>query len=668
MKRALAFSLLFAAPAVSLVPVKAQTPAPSAPGFQFLDDAVEESDASGGFDISAKVTKFGSELALNQTEKGDGYVLRLSNGKADLLETVKGKTTTLATAPIPKVTLPATLVAQRRGPRWRFTLGGQTMLEAEDATFLIGKVGTRGGITEARLQPVESINFDDDFMRVASDVAMRDALQNPRNGVKIRDAALTETIWTGLTGSWKTTGLTENAEALVAQSANPFAFRPMAKGENLSVAGHPFWSDYEESVSVQPQGAREIALLCDVQDAKNYLGLFWSDSGAPELRAVIDGKTRVLARAAGMDGYEKDEWTRLKIVSASGTLRAFIDDAEVARAHTGLFGRGQIGLWAKMDTEGDDQKAVGAVFDDVSVRSLNDFFDPFQAPVAGRWTTIAGNFAFGNGAAKPVGNAGAVAVMGEGDWAGYTTSAQLSIPPAGAAGLILNHKSGDGAYILRVGGSKATVARGMVQLVQNIKGKAQVLAQSPVGTRFDGSNSVWTLSDERGYLSVKCDDQLVVDAFNADRKSGRAGIWAQNGALARSFSVEWPQVRPTWAKVPAIYEVEMQAETMGGWSTSKGFWVADTQGGAATLEHKGRFWGDETLRFPLPDLTGGKTATVSLGKVSVSLDSSGAKVSGGTQPVTGKADLKTGAKVEIAQRGHFIIVRADDAVIVAARV
>src|SRR4051812_43045840 len=104
MKRALAVSLLFAAPSVVALPVLAQAPAPAPSGFQFLDDEVTDTD----FDVSAKVVKYGSELALNQEEKGDGYVLRLSNGKADLLETVKGKTTVLATAPLPKVALPAT--------------------------------------------------------------------------------------------------------------------------------------------------------------------------------------------------------------------------------------------------------------------------------------------------------------------------------------------------------------------------------------------------------------------------------------------------------------------------------------------------------------------------------------------------------------------------------
>ena len=659
MKRVFLLPFLVAAS----IPALAQ-PQPAPASWQFLDDEVEDP----GFDVSARLRALPGELALDQTSSGDGYALRLTSGKITLMETVKGKTATLASTPMVPVTFPATLVAQRRGPRWRFILGGRTVLEAEDATFSKGKIGSRGQVDQVRLQPVEAIEFDDDFMRVASDVAMKEALQNPRNGVKIRDAAISETIWTGLSGSWKTTGLTENAEAQVAQSANPFAFRPMAKGENLSLAGRPFWSDYSASVSVQPQGAREIALLCDVQDARNYLGLFWSQDKAPELRAVVDGKAQVLARAANARGFEQNEWTRLRLVAASGTLRAFIDDTEVARANTGLFARGQIGLFARLDTLGDDQKGVGAVFDDVSVRSVDDFFDPFHAPVAGRWTTVAGGWNFGNGTAKPVGTSGAFAVMGEGDWKNYLTRANLLVPQNGSAGLVLDHKAGEGAYLLRVGGSKASASRGQVQIVQVKNGKTTVLASTSTGTRYDGSNRNWSFGNERGYLSARCDGELVLDAFNTERPSGRAGLWAQNGALARDFSVEWPQVRPTWAKVPALYEVEQQAETMGGWSTPKGFWVADVQNGATTLEHKGKFWGDETVRFALPDLSGGKTAKISLGKIEVSLDQSGAKVQKGDKAASGKSDWKAGAPVEIAQRGGFVIVRSGETVVVAARV
>ncbi len=642
-----------------------QAPAkPSPTSWQFLDDEVEDP----GFDVSAQVRALPGELALDQTPSGDGYSLRLTGGKIALSETIKGKTAMVASAPLAKVALPALLVAQRRGPRWRFILGGHTVLEAEDATFTRGKIGSRGALEAVRLQPVEEISFDDDFMRVASDVAMKEALQNPRNGVKIRDAAISETIWTGLTGSWKTTGLTENAEAQVAQSANPFAFRPMAPGDNLSIAGRPFWSDYAASVSVQPQGAREIGLLCDVQDAKNYLGLFWSDAKAPELRAVVNGRAQVLARATDRGGFEQNEWTRLKLVAASGTLRAFIDDTEVARITTGLFARGQIGLFTQLKTAGDDQKGVGAVFDDVSVRSVDDFFDPFHAPVAGRWTTVAGSWNFGNGAAKPVGTLGAFAVMGENEWKNYQTRAVLSVPRDGSAGLVLDHKAGQGAYLLRVGGSKAVTSRGQIQIVQVKGGKTSVLAFKPIGARFDGGAHDWSFGDERGYLSARCDGELVLDAFSTSRSDGRAGLWAQNGAMARDFSVEWPRARPTWAKVPALYEVEQQAETMGGWSTPKGFWIASAQNGATTLEHKGRFWGDETVRFALPDLVSGKSAKISLGKVEVSLDEKGASVKSGAKTASGKADWKAGAPVEIAQRGSYVVVRSGEEVVVAARV
>jgi len=657
---------VFLLPFLLAAPVLAQAQPKAAPlAWQFLDDAVEDPD----FDVSAKISALPAEVALDQTATGDGYALRLSNGKIALSETVKGKTATLATAPLAgKTAMPLDLVAQRRGPRWRFLVGGRTALEAEDATFAKGKIGSREGASEVRLQPVEAIEFDDDFMRVASDVAMKEALTNPRNGVKIRDAALTESIWTGLSGSWKTTGLTENAEAQVAQSANPFAFRPMNVGENLSVAGRPFWSDYEASVSVQPQGAREIGLLCDVQDAKNYLGLFWKDGSAPELRAVVNGHSRVLASAQNMGGFEQNEWTRLKVVAASGTLRAFVDDAEVARTSTALFPRGQVGVWANLPVAGDDQKGVGAVFDDVSVRSQSDFYDPFRAPVAGRWTDVAGHWSFGGGVAKPVGTKGAFAVMGETGWKDYLTSARLMIPANGAAGLVAHHESGQGAYLLRVGGSKSPVARGQVQLVLTEKGRTQVLASAKTGARFDGSNKTWTLSDERGYLCARCDGETEVDAFDTRRGAGRAGLWAQNGGEAREFSVEFPRPRPTWAKVPALYEVEQQAETMGSWSTPKGFWIASAQNGATTLEHKGRFWGDETLRFQLPDLSGGKTAYISLGKTEVSLDANGAKIVSNGKTQGGKTNWKIGAPVEIAGRGGFVIVRSGEEVVVVSRV
>ena len=627
--------------------------------FVWLDDEAEPA----GYDVTATLTAPG-EIALARQSNGDDYLLHITPGALQLDVTRGGKTQMLARAATAGLKWPYALVAQRRGPRWDIIAGGRTVLKAENDAFSDGQIGVFGGVKDAKVQPVEPVVFDDDFMRVASDVALKDALSNPRNGVTIASAAITESIWTTLTGQWKTTGLAENAAAQVAQSANPFAFRPLQKGANLAVAGRAFWNDLEFAVSAQPQGAREIGLLLDVQDAKNYLSFTWSDQGDPTLRAVVDGVPRVLGAARGYGGFEKDQWYRLKFAAAGGTLRAWIDDVEVARAQSGLFGRGQIGLWAKLDAAGDDKAGVGAIFDDAQVRSTRDFHDDFSSAVPGRWTPIAGKWTW-NGAAQPVGVAGAYAVSGEGDWTNYSVSGKLDVPAAGAAGLLSHHIAGQGAYLLRVGGSKSSVAPGQIQLAKIGGGKTQILAETKIGTRYDSSNLSWELNDEDGYLSARVDGKLVLDTFDTSLGGGRAGVYAQGGRVG-DFAVHFAQPKTTWAKVPELYEVEQQAATMGSWSTPQGFWVA-TNGDAKTgliWEHKGEFWGNSEVRFALPDLKDGKSAQVTLGGVTVQFTADAVTLGS----AKGALKAPAGAPVEVARRGNWVIVRAAGRVVLANRV
>lgn len=631
--------------------------------WKYLDDEAEPT----GYDVTAKVTALPAQIALSHQENGDGYVLAVEPKRLLLNLTKNGKTTPLAAVARTNGPLPLNLVAQRRGPRWLVTLNGHTALAAENDLFEDGQIGTQGGVQDARVQPVESIAFDDDFMRVASDVAMRDAIKNPRQGVKISDAAITETIWTGIQGRWSTTGLTENAEAQVAQSANPFAFRALQVGNNMAVAGRPFWSDYSVAVSASPQGATEIGVLADVQDVKNYLGLFWTATGAPQLRAVIDGKPKVLAAAPGLGGFEDKQWYRLRLSVAGGTLRGFIDDHEVMRAQTGLWARGQVGLWAKLAKAGDDKTGEGVAFDDVQVRSVNDFYDNFNSIVPGRWTPVVGNWTW-RGAATPADKRGSYAVMGEGDWSNYNVVGDLSIPATGATGLLLNHHAGQGAYMLRIGGIHSPVAAGKAQIVRLASGKTQVLSEANLPANAKPTQH-WEFSNERGYLCAKLNDERVVDAFDSTLATGRAGIYAQNGGKINSFAIEFPSQRPTWAKVPELYEVEQQAQTMGGWSTPQGFWISHGTGADAVWEHKGRFWGDDELRFPLPDLSSGKTAQLSFGGESKLVFSNGKiELVGASKPASiDIKDLKPGTPIDIQRRGSFLILRSGEKTLLATR-
>jgi hypothetical protein len=650
--------------------------------WNYLDDEAE----SGGYDVTAQITGAPAELLLSKAENGDAYDLKFTSKALQLWKTKSKKPQLLAQTPLSGLKFPTNLVAQRRGARWRFLLNGLSSLEAEDDSFTKGQIGTRGGVKDARVQPIEPIQFDDDFMRVASEVAMKDALQNPRAGVKITEAQFQESIWNVVSGRFATTGLTENAEAQVAQSANPFAFRPLNVGENLALAGRNFWSDYSAAVSVEPQGATEVGLLVYAQDAKNYLGLFWNEKG-PQLRAVVRGVPKVLDSAPGFGPIEQNQWVRMRLEIAGGQLRGFIDDAEVVRSRSPLFGRGQVGVTAQLPVAGDDKKGVGAVFDDADVRSITDFYDDFHKVVPGRWTTIAGNWDL-TGAARAVSPGSAYAVMGESSWTGYRALGDLKIPADGAAGLLLHHTAGKGAYLLRVSGSKARgAAMGKAQIVLIQGNKTQVLGEKAIGKRFDGSGLRWSFGDENGYLSAKVGDELIVDAYDNSLKQGRAGIYGQNGATeARitDFSIEFPKVVSKWAKVPELYEVEQQAQTMGGWSTPQGFWVArpatDKATDKTTLQnaiwHKGEFFGEEDLKFALPDLSGGKALQLLFsGKANSRLtlnlslkDGLVADLSDGKKNWSGTAKIEKGAPLEISRRGTFFIVKSGESLILAARV
>jgi hypothetical protein len=62
------------------------------------------------------------------------------------------------------------------------------------------------------------------------------------------------------------------------------------------------------------------------------------------MRAVVNGASRVLA-SAQTDGYDEKNWYRLKFSVRGGLLRAFIDEQEILRARSDLFGRGEVGLY-----------------------------------------------------------------------------------------------------------------------------------------------------------------------------------------------------------------------------------------------------------------------------------------------------------------------------------
>jgi len=704
---------------LSLLPAHAQGT------FTYLDDEAE----IGGYDVTAAIQKLPDELMLAQQENNDGYLLRVTTQGVELARYTGGKRQTLATART--AVTPGQLVVQRRGARWNVITGNRIVLQAEDETWQEGKIGFRGGLKNVRVQPIEEITFDDDFMRIAEEVAMEKARINPKQGVKVSDVKTEEKLWTPLSGAWSTTGLSENEAAQVAQSANPFAFKSGMAGTNMAVAGRTFWSDYEAGVSVKPQGAKAIGVAVYVQDAKNYLLFHWQENGPLQLRAVTSAangapQVRVLDEATlePSSGYEQKQWYRLRVSIAAGVLRAYVDDIEVLRARTGYFGRGQIAVY----TENPDADGY-ATFDDVSVRSVQDVHDDFSATVPGRWQTTAGAWTL-HGGASPAGTQSAFAVTGETDWQNYTAAADINLPADASAGLVLHHQKGKGTYALRVTGSKSKLPyAGTAQIFRIWNGKTSVLAEKITEASYDNRTTRWSFSGDNGYLraSIETDSsrELVLDAFDETISDGRAGLYGRRGAQGTpklsAFSVEFPRAHVTWAKVPDLYELERQAETMGGWSTPEGLWApsnpldsvkpgtgpsttappgqstpatttpmpgtspmpgGDTMPGNKVLWHKGAFWGDDSIRFKLPKIEAGQTLTLVLGDArrtgsqAVTLQTAGSmvkaslagadlsgpqlKVAAANTTHRGQVKIEGALDaqvVEVMRRGSFLIVR-----------
>jgi hypothetical protein len=668
----------------------AQNGAATKSTFTDLDDDAEP----GGFNVSAQLTALPVEWSLARQKNGDGYYVNFTPNAISLSVQRQNKKVLLTRSAgefAASKAAPAVIVLQRRANRWNIIWQNRVILRAEDDAFYDGAIGwngAAGAVQEAEVQPTTAPFFDDDFMRVSEKAAYEQAKPNPRNGMVIQSLKLTETIWSTVVGKWQTTGIMENdAQAQVAESANPFAFESGEKDENVAFTGHPFWSDYSFSSAVKPQGASTLGLIIYAQDAQNYLLFNWTVDGKVQLNAIVGGKTLVLAGDT-YEPYNMNQWYRLECKIHSGQWRAYIDGHQVLSADTGWFGQGRVGVYS-MNLAADKN----AAYDDVHIRDAQDVLDDFSSPVPGRWQTAAGNWNWQK-EASPKTAEKAIALMGEKNWSDYGVDTSAFLPSDGAIGLILND-SQKGYYLFRLTGSKTkSPEAGMAQLLLVQGNDIKVLSQIKVGGQFDNKSTLWSFEEENGYLKLTTglEKPLLLDAYDETLPTGKAGIYAKkNSANAPRFAgvlVHFPQQRQVWAKVPELYVDPLQAETMGEWSTPQGSWIpvsptsakADKTDvkDAKTLWNKGLFWGDGDVTFKLPALTKDQKVELLLGDASKPDDpkstfrlelsaDSGIIYAGlwqgespGQSLASGKTTFKDkleGQVLTVSRRGSFIMVR-----------
>ncbi|MBI5833516.1 MAG: PQQ-binding-like beta-propeller repeat protein [Armatimonadetes bacterium] len=496
-------------------------------------------------------------LVFDADDKGASHVLSLAGGTAKLSRAEPGGAETLL-AQGKVETMPAQVTIDRSGRRLRLLADDRVVLSAWD-DLPPGKVaaGTSDAgldLIESKVQPVEALYFDDDFMRV-------------RGG---------QGDWQTRSGKWAASGVSEeNVEdpgkrPQATFSANPFAYRASdVKGEALATAGQWFWDSYRAEVSARPGPAQgkdaAIGVAGYLRDDRNYLAFEWAwgPGNVRRLVAHVNGQRQVLAEAPG--SWRADQWYRLGLELGDGRLTAFVDGEPVLSAACDLYGQGQVGLYAR--------SVAFADFDDVQVAGLDGLRDRFDRLTPGLWRAVAGEWGFDLGAKGPDGQgikfikAGTegLALTGSADWSAYEVSSQVR---AGDGGVGLVLCSADADHGLQVRWADR------LRLVKVDGPNVKVLAEAPLPARRDRWSKL-SASSRGGFVTVRVDGESVVEAFEPSQESGKAGLWGQRGAMFAGCTV---------TPMPQVHEVEFspevapqfsQEELMAQWARPEGSWWLD---------------------------------------------------------------------------------------------
>lgn len=211
-------------------------------------------------------------------------------------------------------------------------------------------------ITRFRVQPLDPIIFDDDFMKTA-------------------EAAEDLGVWKPESGSWRIQSIDEKVRATglkisngkapeSERSPNPFSLSSLGIEPSIITSGQSFWSDYAFEVSSKTESGWFGVVFCwrGPQDHFVFRAQLLQSkkhAGTLQLVRVKDGETDVLEERhfIGRTG----DWYRIQVSAVGGRIRASMDDALVFDVYDDTCSGGKIGLYS--------EGGYGTAFDDVAVRS-----------------------------------------------------------------------------------------------------------------------------------------------------------------------------------------------------------------------------------------------------------------------------------------------------------
>lgn len=545
--------LVQAAPATA--PTHASVPAPV-----FLDDEAENS-----CDVSWTLAKPTAPwtMVFDWQDASNFYALEATPKGLTLSMTKAGRKTVFNTTPI-AWSAKNTFVLQRRPWLMQVMLNDKIVARAFDDTWKDGQIGALPSSlawSEARVQPVENVRFDDDFTRAG----------------QVGDGT-----WKTVSGKWKLTASSEHISATNAtMSSNPFAFEATAPGTTAFASnGRAFWDSYDARVSVRPAGTGQIGIAAYVKDPKNYLAFRWSSTDGPAARSLVrveNGRETVVASAPG--AFLPRQWYQLGIRTSPGYVEAILDGVPILRIKNEILGQGGIGLWAK--------NIASVAFDDVEVRSY-DFLRADFAP-GGAWKPNKGTWNLANGAATSVPGE-ATLLTGANDWDGYRVSFSAQLKPNSALGVVTGWRDPKNYALTWLKGGHA-------QIIRVSGGVSKLLADvpAPLTPAKDGTVRL-TASVQRGLLSLATGNRILVQTGGQGLTTGRFGLYSKSTvpvAFKEAVILFPPPPEPIKIAPKMVDDAYMV-----GWASATGEWPPTPTDKGLEFWNTGEFFGDASVNFP----------------------------------------------------------------------
>ena len=260
----------------------------------------------------------------------------------------------------------------------------------------------------------------------------------------------------------------------------------------------------------------------------------------------------------------------------------------------------------------DTGRAVNARFDDVVVRSIHDFNDPFAADELGNpllWKQLKGNLKVENGTLTSVSGNTSVAIAGQRDWSDYVYSVDValcgdSIQPAGL--LFYYHDEGNN-YRLDFGGSGAGP---VISLVKKIKGVETILDTATRGGLLR-SFETFSVELDDGWIGVYNNGERIAGSYDFDLKDGEIGLYGHGvrSSIFDNVNVSFDDGDDALNIVDIDFETYDESmvsmDGFPGWTVSggrcsitDGSLMIETSGGSAHLDYRDDFfYGNVSVLF-----------------------------------------------------------------------